>query len=115
MAKVLEISYKQRWSLIDSDTGKKLKIEKVVDITEDCPEKIRTILYYTKAKRGRLVKITQSYSSNGDEGLYTYFFVDGLETWMNMSHPNDTFGMWADMAGLSKVELRAIIEKNAPN
>jgi hypothetical protein len=106
MAKVLEISYKQRWSLIDSDTGKKLKIEKVVDITEDCPEKIRTILYYTKAKRGRLVKITQSYSSNGDEGL---------ETWMNMSHPNDTFGMWADMAGLSKVELRAIIEKNAPN
>lgn len=115
MAKVIEVPKKHKWIIADPDNGESLKTIKAVDITEDCPERFRTILVFTKTKCGRLVQISLPFGDKVFGGMHIHFFVDELETQMDLTPPNDTFGMWAYMMGLSKLELRGIIEENAPD
>jgi hypothetical protein len=103
--------------LYDSDTGKSCKTEKVVDITEDCPKadsKKRVILLFTRARRGRIVQISRPYDGRVSMGSHIHFFVDELDREMRATSPNDTFGLTAHQLGLTKQELRKIIEEQAP-
>jgi hypothetical protein len=98
--------------LYDSDTGKSCKTERVVDITEDCPKansKKRAILLFTRARRGRIVQISRPY-----DGRVYMFFVDELDREMHATPPNNTFRLMAHQLGLTRQELREIIEEQAP-
>lgn len=117
MAKELKVAKDYYPDLCDSDTGKSLLAEKVVDITEDCPngnKKDRFLLLYTRAERGRIVQITSPHDGEKYMGMHIHFFVDEIECEMNVAPRNDTFGMWARMMGFDKPALRIIIEAYAP-
>lgn len=112
-----EVKDQQHPGLYDSDTGVSLKAEKIVDITEDCPKasnKNRALLLFTRAKGGRIVQITRPYEGEVYMGSHRHFFVDKLDVEMNMVSPDDTFGSTADSLGLTKSDLRSLIEAQAP-
>jgi hypothetical protein len=110
MARSLKINEKKHdTSLYDSDTGASCKTEKVVDITEDCPKankRDRALLLFTRSKRGRIVQINY--------GLQVHFFVDELDRQMNVPSRDDTFGLFANRLGLTKPELRMLIDAQCP-
>lgn len=118
MAKLVKINKKEHNSgLYDSDTGKSCEVEKVVDITENCPragEKDRAVLLFTRAKRGRIVQITRPYNGEVYMGSHINFFVDELDREMNMAPRDDTFGSTARRLGLTKFSLRSLIMAHAP-
>lgn len=119
MATVVEIDPKEHDpSLADSDTGRSLKAKKVVDITDDCPaanNKRRAVLLFTKAKRGRIVQICRPYEGEKYMGMRTHFFVDELNHEMRVAARDDTFGSFAKDLGLTKTQLRELIEEHAPS
>lgn len=118
MARELKIkSAEHDPGLYDSATGKNLDAEKVVDITDDCPganQKRRAVLLFTTAQRGRIVQMARPYPKEVYMGMHIHFFVDELDREMRIAERDDTFGLWAGDLGLSKQELRAVIEKHAP-
>lgn len=94
--------------LYDSDTGESLVAEKVVDATAACPSGERTILLYTRAKRGRIVQIVHPFTGEKYRGSHIHFFVDELRF--------DPVGLRriARRAGLSAVKALRLIRDNAP-
>jgi hypothetical protein len=118
MAQSVKINRKQhKTGLYDSDTGASCKTEKVVDITEDCPKaskKKRAVLLFTRAKRGRIVQISRPYDGEIFMGSHIHFFVDELDREMRVASRDDTFGSTANQLGLTKIELRKLIEAQAP-
>ena len=98
--------------LYDSDTGTSLVASKVVDITEDCPAGERTILLFTQATRGRIVQIAHPYDGQKYMGDNIHFFVDELHH--NVEPCDDTFGLTAKRAGMSRNDFRKLIEDQAP-
>ena len=118
MARELKIkSAEHDPGLYDSATGKNLDAEKVVDITDDCPganQKRRAVLLFTTAQRGRIVQMARPYPKEVYTGRHIHFFVDELENEMRAAESVVAFGSWAKELGLSKSDLRAMIEKHAP-
>ena len=114
MAKALKINKKEhKPGLYDSATGASCKTEKVVDITEDCPratKKERAVLLFTRAKRGRIVQISRPYNGGSD----IHFFVEELDREVRAAPPDDTFGSTANGLGLTKPQLRKLIEAQVP-
>ncbi|MDO8664894.1 MAG: hypothetical protein Q7K44_05145 [Candidatus Liptonbacteria bacterium] len=118
MAQSVKINKKEHDpGLYDSDTGASCKVEKVVDITEDCPKASKkecVILLFTRAKRGRIVQISHPYDGEVYMGSHIHFFVDELDREMCVDPRDDTFGSTANRLGLTKQELRKLIEAQAP-
>ncbi len=118
MAKEIPIDPNHHKSgLYDRVAEKSCVTEKVVDITEDCPlanETERAILLFTRDKSGRICQICRPYEGQVYTGTKIHFFVDELDTEMNMPECDDTFGSRAEMLGLTKLQLRQLIEANAP-
>lgn len=117
MAKVIEINEEYKPDLYDSDAGESCVPERVVDITEDCPkasEKERAVLLFTKAKRGRIVQIRRPYENEVCMGSCIHFFVDELDREMRAAPHDDTFGLTAGQLGLTKLQLRTLIETHVP-
>lgn len=87
--------------MFDSDTNQTLQVQKAVDITEHCfgnKAWKRTVLLYTKAKRGPMVIIVSCISESDDanSGTRIAFFVDELEREFRVRPDDDTFGQHAD-------------------
>lgn len=117
MTQVLKIGSEYDSGLFDSDNGTDCKTEKVVDITDECPRanpSNKCILLFTRAKRGPIVQITRPHKGEKYLGTHIHFFIKELEEEMRAPHKHDTFGLWADMLGISKTTLRSIIEAHAP-
>ncbi len=118
MAQSVKLNRKEhKPGLYDSDTGASCKTEKVVDITEDCPKaskKERAVLLFTRVKRGRIVQISRPYESKVYMGSHIHFFVDELDREMRVAPRDDTFGSTANELGLTKLELRKLIEAQVP-
>ncbi len=117
MAKILKIEKEHKSEIYDSRTGKTCKTEKVVDMTEDCPkasETQRAVLLFTRGERGRIVKICRPYEGYAFIGWNIHFFVDELNFEMNIAPRDDTFGSTARNLGLTKEQLRKIIEEHVP-
>lgn len=118
MAKVIKINKRKHKSILyDSETGASCMTEKVVDITEDCPKasrKDQAVLLFTRAKRGRIVQITRPYKGAVNMGSRIHFFVDELDREMHADQRYNTFGLTANRLGLTKLELRTLIETHAP-
>lgn len=98
--------------LYDSDTGKDLKTQATEDITHWCPKANQddpVILLFTKSVRGRIVQIQQPRQKR-----HIHFYVDKLDQEMSRPPRDDTFGSTAERLGLTKNELRAVIERFAP-
>ena len=117
MSKVLAVTAKHKTGLY-SDTQESLKAEKVVDVTDDCPnadEKRRSVFLYTRANRERVVQMARPYEGEAYMGMHIHFFVDELDKVMTVAPKDDTFGSWASDLGLTKVQLRKLIEANAPD
>ena len=118
MAQRVKINRKEHQSgLYDSSTGANCKTEKVVDITEDCPrasKKERAVLLFTRANCGRIVQIHRPYEGEVFMGWHVGFVVDELDREMHAAPRNDTFGSTANELGLTKLELRKLIEAQAP-
>lgn len=115
MATILEIDPKHTLGLYDSDTKETLKTEKVVDITDDCPdasEQERALLLFATAKRGRIVQIVRPYRGEVCMGSAVHFFVDEIEHEFRLRE--SSFAFRASMLGLTKTGLRNIIEEHAP-
>ncbi len=120
MAKQLRVDEKcEAATLFDQHTGKNCRIEKLVDVTKDCPrasDENRSVFLYARLSRGgRTVQMIRLFK--GDElnmGMFIWFFVDQLEQVMHAVPRDDTFGLWAKELGLSKPELRSLIETHAP-
>lgn len=112
----IDITDKHTPALCDSDTGESLKAEAVYDITDVCKPDggRRALLLFTRAKRGRIVQITCPYLDEPYMGAHIHFFVDELDDQMRGHPRDDTFGMWADRFGLTKLKLAALIEELAP-
>lgn len=109
MVKPVKITKEHDIGLYDSDTGKSLKAKKAVDITDECPSGTRTILLFTKAKRGRIVQIGQPYDHEVYMGMHVHYFVDELD-----GTNSKGFGSWAGYCGLTSKALTEIIKANAP-
>lgn len=109
---VLGIEKEHDAGLYDSDTGKSLTTQRVIDITDDCPSGERTVLLYTSARRGRIVQITFPYPNEVYMGAHTHFFVDELRR--SVAPRDDTFGLLAKRIGLPRKHLIGMIEKHAP-
>ena len=117
MARELKVSKAYKPGLYDSDTGADCLIEKVVNVTEDCPRasnEDRCVFLYTRAKRGRIVQMARLYKDKKYMGMHIHFFVDELDREMHVAPRDDTFGSWASQLGLSKPALRSLIEAHAP-
>lgn len=118
MAKIVKIDKKEHSAgLYDSDTGAICETEKVVDITDDCPKaskKERAVLLFTRAKRGRIVQISRPYDGKVFMGSHIHFFVDELDGEMRAVSCDDPFGSTASGLGLTKSELRKLIEAWVP-
>jgi hypothetical protein len=98
--------------MYDSDTGESLVAKKVFDITADCPSGERTILLFTEAKRGRIVQIAHPYDGQKYMGSNIHFFVDDLHR--PVAPRDDTFGITAARAGLTRPALLSMIEGLCP-
>jgi hypothetical protein len=110
MPALLEIEPEYCPGLYDSDTGLSLVTERVVDITEDCLSGERTILLFTRAKRGRIVQIAHPYEGKKYMGSNIHFFVDELRRYVMPR--DDSFGVTARRTGLrrtrfAKLKLRS--------
>lgn len=115
MAEILTITKEHDPGLYDSATGKTLRTEKVVDVTEDCPLATRThraVLLFTRAKRGRIVQVTHPYPGKTYMGAHTHFFVDEMRR--PVAERDDTLASCAQMCGLSRASLIDLIEQHAP-
>lgn len=98
--------------LYDSANGRSLVAEKVIDITDDCPSKERTILLFTRAERGRIVQIAHPYDGEKYMGSQIHFFVDELNE--PVPARDDTFQMTADRAGMTRSDFQQLICSLAP-
>jgi len=118
MAKEIQISEKELTpGIFDSDTGKELKAEKIVDVTEECPlatEAEKSIFVYTKAQRGPIVYMKRSKKGKLFGGSGIHFFIHDLDEEVVCCREGSTFGNWAASLGFSKKGLKAVIEKHAP-
>lgn len=79
--------------LYDSATGDSLIAERVVDITADCPKGERTILLFTRAKRGRIVQVNWPYENEKFMGARIHYFVDELRDMKDFGHDARRVGM----------------------
>lgn len=113
MAKIVEIDDAEHCpGLYDSANGVSLVAERVVDITEDCPTGERTVLLYTTAKRGPIVQIAHPYEGRKYVGSHIHFFINELGD--KVQPRDDSFGMTARRAGLTRATFRRLITANAP-
>lgn len=76
MPEIVELRQEHSPMLFDSDTGDSLTAEKVVDITDIVPNGERTLLLFTRAKRGRIVQIAYPYEGHAYLGAYVHYFID---------------------------------------
>lgn len=115
MAKQIDITAEHHFGLYDSATGRDCVIEKLVDVTEDCPglAGARVLLLFTRSQRGLIVQMRSPYPGEEFLGMYINFFVDELEREMDVHPRDDTFGSWAGKLGLSKSELISLIRTHA--
>ncbi|MDB5616041.1 hypothetical protein [Tardiphaga sp.] len=94
--------------LYDSANGVSLVAERVVDITDDCPSSERTMLLYTRAKRGPIVQIVHPYDNQQFMGSAIHFFINEIE-------PGDpSFDMTARRAGLDPMDMFKLVERLSP-
>ena len=99
--------------LFDSANGRTVKTDLAMDVTGDCPvharkkERGTVVLLFGKAERGRIVQIVRG-------GMVIHFFVEELRQEMRVAPIHDTFGSTAGELGLTKAELKKLIEKYAP-
>jgi hypothetical protein len=117
MAKELKILKEHNPTLHDSATGMSCITEKVVDVTEDCPnasEKKRVVFLYTRDRNGRIIQMARPYEGEEYMGVHINFHVDQLEGEMTVAPRDDRFGSWATKLGLDKAALRTLIETHAP-
>lgn len=117
MARKLKITREYDTGLYDPDTRASCVVEKVVDVTKDCPRtsKGKCIFVYTRARRGgRIIQMARPYRGEKYKGRHIHFFIAELESEMRAAPRDDTFGGWASQLGLSKSALRSLIEAHAP-
>ena len=117
MAREIKITEAHNPHLYDSNTGEVCVTEKVVEVTEDCPEakNDKCIFLYTRANRRQIVQITRPYEGEEYMGMNIHFFIDELKRKMRTaSRGDDIFGLLANQLGLSRLELCLLIEANAP-
>lgn len=109
MAFQIEIDPEEhRPGLYDSADGTTLMAEKVVDITDDCPARERTLLLYTKAKRGPIVQVAHPYDGQSYLGSTIHFFTNEMDA------RDESFAMTARRAGLTGFQFRKLIRQHAP-
>ena len=106
MATEVQITEEHDPGLFDSDTGRDLIVEKVIDITDDCRPRKRTILLFTRARRGRIVQVTHPYKGRAYMGSHIHFFID--------ERLGDTFIDTARRAGYGADEFAALLRSLAP-
>ena len=113
MGRELAITAEHDPGLYDSATGLSLTAEKVVDISDDCSSGERTILLFTRAKRGRIVQVTFPYPDHLYMGSHTHFFVD--EPLGGCADGRgDSFTPLAARAGFSASDFAALLKQLAP-
>lgn len=92
--------------LYDSDTGESLKPERLIDISGDGAVR-RTLLMFTRAKRGRIIKIVQPYEGEEWMGSSTHYFVDEPASEQMIREDARRWGCRPD-------DLVALIKQHAP-
>lgn len=110
--RTIEIDGDYTSSLFDSDTMLSLITEKVVDITDDCPTGERTILLFTRAKRGPIVQVCHPYEGHKYFGSHIHFFINELDR--NLNPRDDSFASTAQRAGLSRWAFQQLVERAKP-
>ncbi len=99
--------------LYDLAGRKFLEIEKVVEVTRNCPRvcgegvQRKCFFLYATAEAGRIVRV----SFHMEEGRSTsaFFYIN------KKLEEQIFFGFWAKKLGLTEKEFRALIEAHAPN
>lgn len=116
MATILKIEPYQHPGLVDSSTGKTCIVEKIVDVTDLCPEAKdeRCLFLYTRAKRGRIIQMIRPYRGEKFMGMSIHFFIDEITSELSAAPRDDTFGSWSKNLGLTKTALKTLIEVYAP-
>jgi hypothetical protein len=91
------------FGLYDSDTGKSLTPDRVIEITDICPNYLEggCFLLYTNAKRGRLVQIRLPYETGVTIGTSIHFSLDSLDRELRMPNGDNTLMSTANQLGLS--------------
>lgn len=110
MPKVLEITGEYRPGLYDSDTGESLVTEKAVDITDQVCDGERTILLFTRAKRGRIVQIAHPYPEEEYLGSHIHFFFDEP-----MKGEGGAFDYMRRHCGIAPVKFKMLLNEYAPS
>lgn len=113
MARILENTNDYPTGLYDEFTGVDYPTKKVVDITEDCPKAskgIQIILIYTRNVNGPIVQMVRMMNGN-DLIPRICFHTDDIEDMMD----EESYGSYAEKAGLLKQVLCELIKQNAPS
>ena len=118
MAKVLRVNKdRHRPGIYDSDTGVSCQTEKIVDITEDCPnikKNERAILLFTRETAGRIVKIVRADKREISFGTESFFFVENLMHDTQIFRNNFALNYLVELFGITKLQLRSLIEAHVP-
>ena len=69
---------KKAMSMYDSQTGKTLFAQKIVDLSEYCPESKQCIIKYTKVHRGLIAQINNLYQKGKDLGSSVHYFISEM-------------------------------------
>ena len=113
----LEITSAHNPMIHDPATKVACVAEKVMDMTADCPKATsdsKCIFLYTRTSGGQLVQITRPYEGEVYLGSRTNIMLKDINTFMNVDASNDIFAQLGFRLGLSKPELRTLIETHAP-
>jgi hypothetical protein len=114
MAKELKITSGYKSVVYDN---KKWVTEKVVDVTEDCPNasnEKKCLFLYLRMTDERIIQIRRPYKNHQFSGAHINFRLDQLEAEMRIAQPHNTFALWAEQLGLTGAQLRDLIETHAP-
>lgn len=117
MAKVLKNPEKYASHFYDSDTDEDCLVEKVSDITQDCPEvnkKDRVLLLFTRAQRGQFVEVGFREKGKKTNHSGVGFWLHMLTREMSGTGHNRSFASTARLLGLTAAQLRDLITTHAP-
>lgn len=102
----------------DTLTGKSLIAERIVEITEDFPEREgvykSVYLVYTRGFLSQLVQVTFSGVLTYRDDVTVSFSIEGLDGWDTLESKHDTPASAAKRLGTTKEILRSTIRQHAP-
>lgn len=101
---------KVNMGIVDSQTGKRIFADKIIDISEHCPEAAQCVIKYGNAKRGRIAQICEFYQKNIDLGSTVHFFTTD-ETQQSVVK-NNWFELRAKVSGIKPELLAKLIYEN---